>query len=73
MQIAERVYSLAQKQNDAALKIEAHRALAATLYFLGDFEASRQNAIRVVQIWRSGSVHSHTEDPYTPSSPLCAI
>ena len=66
MQIAERVYSLVQEQNDAALMIEAYRAMAATLYFLGDFEASRQNAMRGVQIWRSGSVQPHTEDPYTP-------
>jgi hypothetical protein len=40
MQIAERVYSLAQEQNDAALMIGAYRALASTLHFLGDFEAS---------------------------------
>jgi adenylate cyclase len=65
-QIAERVYSLAQEQNDSVLMIEAYRALACTLFYLGDFEASRQNAMRGVQIWRSGNVHSHTEDPYSP-------
>jgi hypothetical protein len=38
MQMAERVYSLAQEQNDSALMMGACRPLAATLYFMGDFE-----------------------------------
>ena len=46
MQIAKRVYSLAQEQNDSALLIGAYRALAGTLYFLGDFESARQYAMR---------------------------
>ena len=58
MQIAKRVYSLAQEQNDSALMIGAYRALAGTLYFLGDFETARQYAMRGVQIWRSGGVQS---------------
>jgi serine/threonine protein kinase/predicted ATPase len=66
MQIAERIYSLAQEQNDAALTIGADRALASTLYFLGNFEASRQYAIHAVQIWRSGRVQSYAEEYYTP-------
>ena len=37
MQIAKRVYSLAQEQNDSALMIGAYRALAVTLYFIGRF------------------------------------
>ena len=41
MQIANRVYSLAQEQHDSALMIGACRALGDTLYFLGDFEAAR--------------------------------
>ena len=57
--IAERVYSLAQEQNDAALMIGAYRALASTLHFLGDFEASGQYAMHALQIWRSGGVPSH--------------
>ena len=56
MQIAKRVYSLAQEQNDAALMIGACRALAATLHYLGDFESARQYAMRGLQIWRSGGV-----------------
>jgi serine/threonine protein kinase/predicted ATPase len=59
MQIAEQVYFLAEKQNDAPLMIGAYRALAATLYWSGDFESAQQNAVRGVQIWRSGNVQSH--------------
>jgi len=67
LRIAERVYSLAQQQNDPALMIGAYNALAATLYFLGDFDSARQNARCGLQIWRSGSVLSSTEDLYTPA------
>ena len=66
IQIAERGYSLAQEQNDPALVIGACAALAATLFFLGDFESSRQYAMQGVQIWRSGGVKSHPEDVDTP-------
>jgi hypothetical protein len=62
MQIAKQVYSLAQEQNDAALMTGAYRALAITLFYLGDFEAARQHAIRGVRIWRSGGVQSHSAD-----------
>src|SRR6516164_173959 len=55
LQIAERVYSLAQEQNDARLMLGAYRALASTLYFLGDFENSQQYAMRGLEIWRSGA------------------
>ena len=67
MQIAERVYSLAQDQNDSALMIGAYRALACTLYFLGDFETARQYAMRGVQIWRSGGVQSPVEEVTAPA------
>ena len=66
MQIAERVYSLAQEQNDPELMIGAYASLAATLYFLGDFESARQYAMHGVQIWRSGDGQSHPEDVDTP-------
>ena len=66
MQIAERMYSLAQEQNDSALMIGACRALACTLYCLSDFESARQYAMRGVQIWRSGNVQTHAEDYITP-------
>jgi predicted ATPase len=66
MQIAERIYSLAQEQNEAALMIGVYRALAVTLYFMGDFEAARQYARRGVQIWRSGGARSCAEDLHSP-------
>ena len=62
MQIAKRVYSLAQDQNNSALMVAAYRHLACTLYCLGDFETARQYATSGVQIWRSGGVQSPVED-----------
>jgi predicted ATPase len=67
MQVAERVYSLAQEQNNAALMIGAYRALAVPLYYLGDFETSRKYAIRGAQIWRSEGVPSPVEEAITPA------
>jgi tetratricopeptide (TPR) repeat protein len=64
-QIAERVDSLAQKQNDPALMMGACHALAATLHFLGNFEDARKHAMRGVQIWRSGAAQSSVEDVET--------
>ncbi len=66
IQIAERGYSLAQEQNDAALKIGACAALAANLFFLGDFESARRYARHGVQIWHSGGVKFPPEDLDTP-------
>jgi tetratricopeptide (TPR) repeat protein len=72
MQIAERVYSLAQEQDDPTLMLGAYSALAATLDYLGDFEGSGQNAMHGVRIWRSGKVQSHPEDVDAPAvSCLC--
>jgi tetratricopeptide (TPR) repeat protein len=67
MQIAKRVYALAQEQNDSALMMGAYRALACTLYFSGDFETALQYAIRGIQIWRSGRVHSPVEEITAPA------
>ena len=67
MQIAERVYSLAQEQNDAALMLGAYSALSGTLLYLGNFESARQYAMRGVQIWCSGNVQSYVEDFHTPA------
>ncbi|MBV8227622.1 MAG: hypothetical protein JO232_20790 [Verrucomicrobia bacterium] len=66
MQIAERVDALAQEQNDPAVMIAACRVLACTFYFLGDFEASQQYAMRGVQIGRSVSVQSYPEEHLMP-------
>jgi hypothetical protein len=70
--IANRVYSLAQEQHDSALMMGAHRALAVTLFFLGDFGAARQHAMSGLQIWTSGSVHSQVEEFFAPA-PHCLI
>jgi len=67
MKIAQRVYSLAQEQDGPRLLMGAHNALAATLFYLGDFESARQHAMRGPQIWRSGKVQSSTEELYTPA------
>jgi predicted ATPase len=67
MQIAKRVYSLAQEQNDSALMIGAYRSLAVTLYFLGDFGAARQFAMRGLQIWRLGGAESPVEEVSAPA------
>jgi tetratricopeptide (TPR) repeat protein len=67
MRIAERVYSLAQEQNDAALLIGPCAGLSSTFYYFGDFESGRQYAMRGVRIWRLGNVpFSRAKDYYTP-------
>jgi predicted ATPase len=67
MQIANRIYSLAEEQNDAALMMGAYRSLAVTFYFLGDFESSRQHAMSGAQIWRSKGEPSPVEEPIAPA------
>jgi predicted ATPase len=67
MQIAQRVYSLAQEQNSAALAIGACRAMACTLYFSGEFEPARRYATRGIQLWRSGGVPSPVEELNAPA------
>jgi predicted ATPase len=62
MQVANRLYSLSKVQNDSAQMIAAHRALAGTHHFLGDFESARKYAMSGIEIWRSGSVHAQKED-----------
>jgi predicted ATPase len=72
MQVAQRIHSLAQEQDDAALMIGACNALSCTLYFMGDFEATLQYAKRGIQIWRSGGVQSYAGDLHSPVvSVLC--
>jgi serine/threonine protein kinase len=73
MQIAEQIYSLAQKQNDPAPMVGACSVLAATHYYLADdFEAGRQYAARGVQIWRSGGVQRLPEE-VVASPVMCLI
>jgi hypothetical protein len=67
IQIAKRVHSLAQEQNDPALIMGACCYFAATFYYSGDFESARQYAMRGLQIWRSGSVHSTVQELFAPA------
>src|SRR6516164_1329260 len=67
MQIAERVYSLAQEQDDPTLMAGAYNTLAATLYWSGDFESARQSAMNGIKIWRSGSVRPSAGHLYMPA------
>jgi hypothetical protein len=67
MQIAKRVYSLAQERNEAGLMIGACQALACTLCFLGDFETAQRYAMRGVQIWRSGDLQPPVEEVSAPA------
>jgi predicted ATPase len=57
MQIAGRVYSLAQEQGDAAPMIGAYRALATTIHFLGDFESTLSNRHNFVHWLAIGGIH----------------
>jgi hypothetical protein len=69
MQIAKRVYSLAQELKDPMLLMGGCRALACTLYFLGDIETARQYAMSGVKIWRSGNLLSAVEELNEPVVP----
>jgi serine/threonine protein kinase len=72
LQIAERIYSLAQTQNDPAPIMGACTALAATHCYLGDnFEIARQYALRGIEIWRSGGVQTLLEEQM--ASPVVAL
>ena len=62
MQVAERLYALAQVHHDPAQMIGACRALAGTNHFLGDFASTQTYAMRGIQIWRSGALPSKEED-----------
>jgi hypothetical protein len=61
MQIAKRIYSLAEVQNAPSNRTGGCVGLAVTFYFIGDFESAREHAIRGVQIWRAGDVQSPVE------------
>jgi tetratricopeptide (TPR) repeat protein len=62
MHIANRVYSLAQEQENSALMIGACTVLGITLFFLGDFESAQRYLGHGLEIWHSGRVPSLVED-----------
>ena len=61
-QIAQRLYSLAQEQEDAALMIGACKALGMTFFFLGDFKAAQRYLGQGLELWRSTGVPSVVEE-----------
>ena len=67
LHIAKRAYSLAQQQDDPALMMGANRCLVCPLYFLGDFGAAREHAVRGVEIWRAGRLESPFEESKAPA------
>ena len=67
MQIAKRVYSLAQKQNDPALMLGGHRALAVHALLFGRFRS--RATICDPWLFRSGARETFSlmsEEPHTP-------
>ena len=70
MQVAKRIYLLAQEENNAALMIGAYCALAVTHHYLGDFESARQYAMRGSEIWRSEGVQSPVEEVTASAGPV---
>jgi adenylate cyclase len=66
IQIAKRLYSLAQEHNDPAFMVGAYECLACTRFFCGDFGAAYESAVLGVQIWRSGKVQSQVEELMAP-------
>ena len=76
LQIAKRLYSLAEDHNESVLLIGACHALACTLYFLGEFVSARQYAMRAIQTWRSEGVQPAVEEvdvPVTSTLSFAAI
>jgi len=67
LQIAKRIYALAQQQNEPALMIGACTALTITHYQLGDFETSAQYVKQGLDIWRSGGAQSAPEEVDVPA------
>ena len=67
LQIATRIYSLAEEQQDPALITGACRTFAAALYYSGNFETSQRYAMRGLQIWRSRSEESPVQELIAPA------
>ena len=67
-QVAQRVYSLAQKQGEPAFLMGAHQALAITHYYLGNFESALSHSLSGVRLWRSGRSQISVEDINGPAA-----
>ena len=62
MRIAQRLYSLAREQDNAALMIGACNALGMTLFFLGDFKTAQRYLGQGLELWRSAGASSAVEN-----------
>ena len=58
MPLGQRLYALAEEQNDSTLMIGACTAVGGAHYYLGDFETARGYIARALEIWRSGGTRS---------------
>ena len=67
MAIAQRLYSLAQKQNDAALRVGEYRGLAGRWFFRGRFKTAQRDARRGVELWHAERVQPQVEDVLEPA------
>ena len=66
LEIARQLQAVAQEQDDASLSMKAYMALAATLYYLGEFQAAHDYAAKGVAVWRSGEGKSQFEEIDAP-------
>ena len=62
LQIAKRLHTLAEEQNDSLLLIGTYGALACTLYCLGEIETCGRYAMLGLQLWRSLGAQSSVVD-----------
>jgi serine/threonine protein kinase len=67
MEIAERIYSLADGLHNETLMVGAYRALATTHLLEGNFELGLKHARHGVQIWRQGGGSSLVEEVHAPA------
>ena len=67
LRLAEQIDSLARQRKQPAPLMKAHMAMAATLYYLGDFEKSREHAMDGVQMLHFGCVEPQTEELDEPA------
>ena len=62
LRLAEQIDSLARQQEQPAPLMKAHMVMAATLYYLGDFDKAREHAMDGVHMLHSGCVEPQTEE-----------
>jgi hypothetical protein len=67
MEIAKRIYSLAEGLHDATFMVGAYRSLATTFLLEGDFESGLQHARCGIKIWREGGMPSPVEEVHAPA------